>query len=162
MTQDAQFTADVATTDNAQKPEFSIQRIYIKDLSYEVPNSPEIFKTEWSPKVELNLEITHKKITDDIYEVVLKLTVTTKLQDKAAFLAEIQQAGIFTLKNFSEKHLDAMLGSFCPNILFPYAREVVSDTVSRGGFPPLYLAPVNFDALYEQKLAKIQTASEEK
>jgi preprotein translocase subunit SecB len=134
--------------------EFSIQRIYIKDLSYEAPNTPKIFQTEWMPQVDFNLKIDSKKVTDDVYEVVLQITVTVKLKDTTAFLVEVKQAGIFTVKGFTKEQLDPMLGSFCPNILFPYARELISATISHGSFPALYLAPINFDAMYQEQLQK--------
>ena len=134
--------------------EFSIQRIYTKDLSYESPNTPEIFQIEWKPQVDLDLNSESKKLTDDIYEVVLKATVTVKLKDKTAFLVEIKQAGIFVIKGFAEDQLNHMLGSFCPNVLFPYLRELASETICRGSFPPLYLAPINFDAFYQEQLEK--------
>lgn len=132
--------------------EFSIQRIYTKDLSYEAPSTPDIFNAEWVPQVDFNLHTDSKKLADNIYEVVLQITVSVKLKDKTAFLVEIKQAGIFSLKGFSEEQIDPMLGSFCPNILFPYARELISETICRGSFPPLYLAPINFDAFYQEKL----------
>ena len=135
-------------------PEFVIQRIYIKDLSYEAPNAPEVFRDEWKPQIDLALDTSSKKISDETYNVVLKVTVTVRVKEKVAFLVEVEEAGIFTLKGFAEEQLDAMLGSFCPNVLFPYAREIVSETVNRGSFPPLYLAPINFDAIYQQKLEK--------
>lgn len=134
------------------QPEFGIQRIYIKDLSYESPGTPEIFQIEWAPQVDFNLHTDSKKIAENIYEVVLEVTVTVKLKDRTAFLIEVKQAGIFTIKGFTKEQLDPMLGSFCPNILFPYARELVSTTITRGSFPPLYLAPVNFDVLYQEQL----------
>ena len=142
--------------------EFNIQRLYVKDISFEAPNAPEIFQTDWEPDVKLDMDIDGKKLTDDLHEVVVKLTVTTKLADKTAFLVEIKQAGIFLIKNFTEEQLKSMYGSFCPNILFPYAREVISELTTRGGFPPLYLAPINFDALYQQKVAAEEEGGEGK
>ena len=135
-----------------KNPEFNIQRLYVKDISFETPNSPEMFQAEWKPEVNVDLNVETNKLSADVHEVVLKITVTTKLDKKTAFLAEVSQAGIFTLKNFDNEQFQAMLGSFCPNILFPYAREAVSNLTNRGGFPPLYLAPINFDALYQQQL----------
>lgn len=135
-----------------QGPVFTIQRIYIKDVSYEAPNSPKIFREEWKPEVNVDLQTKTDKIEDDIYDVLLHLTVTVKMGDKTAFLCEVHQAGIFTLKGFPEEQLNHALGSMCPNILYPYAREAISDIVTRGGFPQLLLAPVNFDALYLQHL----------
>ena len=135
-----------------EQQEFIIQRIYTKDISFEAPNTPEIFQTEWNPNVDLKLSTDFKNIEGDNYEVVIQITVTTTLSDKTAFLIEVKEAGIFTLKNFPKEQLDPMLGSFCPNILFPYARELISETVSRGSFPPLYLSPINFDAFDQEKL----------
>lgn len=134
--------------------EFGIQRIYTKDLSYETPHTPDIFQNEWTPEVDMNLQTDSKKLAENIYEVVLHITVTAKLKNKIAFLVEVKQAGIFAIKNFTKEQLDPMLGSFCPNILFPYAREIISTTISRGSFPVLHLAPINFDAFYQDKIEK--------
>jgi preprotein translocase subunit SecB len=133
-------------------PVFTIQRIYTKDVSFEAPNTPDIFKAEWKPDVNVDLQTKTNPLEDGIYEVILHLTVTVKMQDKNAFLIEVHQAGIFTLKGFPEQQLGHAIGSMCPNILYPYARETISDIVTRGGFPQLLLAPVNFDALYLQHL----------
>jgi len=129
-----------------------IQRIYLKDVSLETPNSPAIFTQQWKP--ELNLQLGHKSapLTDDNYEVVLMLTITAKIGDKIAYLAEIQQAGIFTLKGFAQNQLGPMLGAYCPTILFPYARQAIDELTVKGGFPPLMLKPVNFETLYLQHL----------
>jgi preprotein translocase subunit SecB len=135
-------------------PHFEIQRIFIKDVSYEAPNTPQTFTEEWKPEVSLNLETKSNKIQDDLHEVVLSITATVNTGKKTAFLIEVHQAGVFKISGFPADQLHQMLGSFCPNILFPYAREVVSDTVVRGGFPQLILAPVNFDALYAQHMDK--------
>jgi preprotein translocase subunit SecB len=131
--------------------EFAIHRIYINDLSFEAPDSPKSFKEEWKPEVDLNLDTRHELLEDNLYNVTLQLTATTKINDKVMFIAEVQQSGIFLVKDFPEEQMGELLGSFCPNVLFPYAREVISDVVNRGGFPPLYLAPVNFDAIYQQR-----------
>jgi len=131
---------------------FEIQRLYTKDLSFESPNSPQLFLREWQPEVNIDLNVEHSKIEDDIYEVALKITVTAKAEDKTAFLVEVQQAGIFTVGGFEQDQLNHMLGSLCPGILYPYARETVSDLVNRGSFPQLLLSPVNFDAFYQQKM----------
>lgn len=135
---------------DGKEPEFGIQRIYVKDISFETPNTPHIFLEEWKPEMNLDLGTKTSKLEDNIHEVVLTVTVTVKVGEKVAFLAEVQQAGIFSLANFDEEQLKQMLGSFCPNIIYPYAREIVTDLVVRGGFPQLYLTPVNFDALYQQ------------
>ncbi len=139
-----------------QAPEkrFLIQKIYVKDISFETPNSPHIFREKWEPDVSMQMGNTVIALSPDVQEVVMAVTVTAKVNDKVAFLVEVHQAGIFTVEGFSAEEMGQVVGSFCPNILFPYAREVVSDLVTRGGFPQLLLAPVNFDALYAQHLAK--------
>ncbi|EKD45475.1 MAG: hypothetical protein ACD_69C00274G0003 [uncultured bacterium] len=150
---------EIVASQSELQHEFNIQRIYTKDISYEAPSAPDIFHIEWSPQVDLNLHTDSKKLSEDTYEVILQITVTVKLKDKTAFLVEVKQAGIFTLKNFTTDQIDPMLGSFCPNILFPYARELISETVCRGSFPPLYLAPINFDAFYHEQLQQRKNAS---
>jgi preprotein translocase subunit SecB len=140
------------TTDNPQQGKFNIHRVYIKDISFEAPNSPQVFNEKWQPKNGMDLNTTAQKLADNLYEVVLSITVTVKNGEQTAFLVEVHQAGIFQVEGFAEDQLQAVLGSFCPNIIFPYAREAVSDIVSRGGFPQLLLAPINFDALYQQHL----------
>lgn len=145
-----------AETDNQQR--FHIQKIYVKDLSFETPNSPQIFSEKWKPEVNLEIRNTAKVLADDVHEVILSLTATVKIEDKVAYLIEIQQAGIFNISGFEKNNLAAMVGSYCPNILFPYAREGVSDIVSKGGFPQLVLAPVNFDSLYNQHLQSMQNS----
>jgi preprotein translocase subunit SecB len=136
--------------ENAQGPQFAIQRVYVKDISFETPNSPAIFQKEWAPEVKLDLDTSSNKLGDGVFEVVLALTVTATIGEETAFLCEVQQAGIFTLAEMEEGQMAHMLGAFCPNILFPYAREAVSSLVNRGTFPQLNLAPVNFDALFAQ------------
>ncbi len=138
--------------DRAQTPQFEIQRIFVKGISFEAPNTPHTFAEEWKPEVSLNLETKSNRIQDNIHEVILSITATVTTNKKTAFLIEVQLAGMFIINGFPNEQLHQMLGSFCPNILFPYAREVVSDTVVRGGFPQLILAPVNFDALYNQHM----------
>ncbi len=134
------------------QPQFAIQRIYIKDLSFETPNTPAIFKAEWQPEMNVDLNTQANPLDKDVYEVELRITVTAKLQDKVAYVAEVKQAGIFTLSGFEDDQLKAMLGSFCPNILFPYVREGIADVINRGSFPQFNLAPINFDALYLEHL----------
>lgn len=140
----------------SKTPEFAIQRIYVKDLSLETPHSPMIFQEEWQPNVDVQLNVSTQKLAESVFEVKLSITVTSHLKDKVAFLAEVHQAGVFTIAHFTEPQLHRMLGSYCPNILFPFARELVSDLIGRAGFPPLYLAPINFDALYEQQMGEQQ------
>jgi preprotein translocase subunit SecB len=149
-------SASKNNTAAASAPNFEIQRIYIKDISYEAPNTPHTFVDDWKPEVQLNLETKSTKIQDNLHEVVLSVTATVASNKKSAFLVEVHQSGVFMISGFPNDQLQQMLGSFCPNILFPYAREVISDVVVRGGFPQLILAPVNFDALYAQHLEEQQ------
>ena len=140
-----------------QEPQFAIQRVYTKDISFETPNSPDVFQKEWKPEVQLDLDTKSAKLADNTFEVVLSITVTVKVGEMTAFLAEVQQAGIFTIANIPEAQLAHTIGAFCPNTLFPYARETIASLVNRGSFPQLNLAPVNFDALYASYV-KQQTA----
>ncbi|WP_031433862.1 protein-export chaperone SecB [Methylomarinum vadi] len=146
-------------TKTTEEKQFSIQKIYTKDISFETPNAPKVFTSKWEPSVDFNLGTNVETLENNLFEVSLTVTVTVKTADTTAYLVEATQAGIFTLSGFTEQEMGPMLGSFCPNILFPYAREVVSDLVSKGGFPQLLLAPVNFDALYAQHLQQSQQQS---
>jgi preprotein translocase subunit SecB len=139
-----------------EEKQFSIQKIYTKDISFETPNSPQVFAGKWEPTVDFNLGTTNQPLEETMFEVSLSITVTVKSLDNVAYLVEVNQAGIFSISGFSDEEKAPMLGSFCPNILFPYAREVVSDLVGKGGFPQLLLAPVNFDALYAQHIQQTQ------
>jgi preprotein translocase subunit SecB len=137
----------------ASKPaeqQFVLQKIYLKDTSFETPNSPAVFTEEWKPEINVELSTAGKPLTDEMMEVVLTVTVTAKLGEKTAFLVEVQQAGVFTIVGFNTEELAHMQGSYCPSLLFPYAREAISDLIGKGGFPQLLLAPVNFDALLAQ------------
>ncbi|SMF96692.1 preprotein translocase subunit SecB [Methylomagnum ishizawai] len=147
---------------NAQQPErqFALQKIYIKDVSFETPHSPEVFTLNWEPKVEFNLASNAQQLQEGLFEVGLTVTLTVKVVDKTAYLIEICQAGIFSILGFQEQEYGHLLGSYCPTVLFPYAREAVSDLVIKGGFPPMLLAPVNFDALYMQHLQQLQQQAE--
>jgi preprotein translocase subunit SecB len=142
--------------ENQTEKQFSIQKLYVKDVSFETPNSPVIFTQQWEPKVEVNLASNAQTLQEGLFEVTLTVTVTVKVEDKTAYLIEVCQAGIFAISGFEENELSPMIGSFCPNILFPYVREAISDIVNKGGFPPMLLAPVNFDALYMQHLQQLQ------
>ena len=132
--------------------QFSLQRIYVKDVSFETPQGHEVFRQQWKPRVNLEMNTRQNRIDDNNFEVVLTLSVTATQDDKTAFLAEVQQAGIFFVAGMNEAQLRQALGTVCPNILFPYAREAIDNLVTRGSFPALMLAPVNFDALYQQAL----------
>lgn len=136
--------------------EFGIHSIYLKDVSFEAPNSPEMFKTQFQPEIQMNLNLETNALEDNVFEVVLSVTVTAKANDKSAFLVELQQAGVFTLRGFTDENMGPMLGIYCPNVLFPYARESVANLVSKGGFPQLLLEPVNFEALYAQHIEQQQ------
>lgn len=142
--------SEKSTETNTPEMNFVIQRIYVKDASFEAPHAPQIFKEEWKPEVNVDLQTKTNNLEEGIHEVVLHLTVTVKMGEKTAFLVETQQAGIFTIKGFPQEQTNQALGAMCPTILYPYARETISDLVTRGGFPQLLLAPVNFDALYIQ------------
>jgi preprotein translocase subunit SecB len=140
--------------------QFAIQKLYVKDVSFETPNSPVIFTENWQPKVEFNLSTNTQNLQENVYEVALTSTITVKLEEKTAYLIEMTQAGIFTIAGFDQEELAPMLGSFCPSVLFPYAREAVSDLVIRGGFPPMLLAPVNFDAIFMQHMQQLKEQQE--
>ena len=139
-----------------QQPFFNIEKIYVKDLSLEVPNAPQIFMAPEAPQLEVQLSQSVQALDGAMFEVTLKVTVTAKAGDKTVFLVEAAQAGIFQIRNVPQPDMDSILGMVCPNVLFPYARETVSDTVNRAGFPPVLLAPVNFEALHQQRVAEQQ------
>ena len=144
-------------TDQQQPvPVFNIEKIYIKDLSVEVPNAPAIFLERDTPQIDMQLNTTSEMIQDGIYQAVILLTISAKIQDKTAFLVELQQAGIFRIENMPAEAMGPAVGVGCPNILFPYAREAVSDAVMKAGFPPLMMQPVNFEMLYLQQQAAAQ------
>ncbi len=149
--------------DEAAAPEnqgqFGLQRIYLKDFSYEAPNTPQAFKSEWKPDVNLELNNKSQQIEGDYYEVVLSATLTVNNADKPAYIVEIHQAGLFLIKGINQQQLPQLLGSYCPGILFPYAREAISDIVGKGSFPQMLLAPVNFDALFAEAMKRRQQQS---
>lgn len=137
--------------------QFTLQRIYVKDLSFETPNAPKTFLSAWQPEVNIELSTQANRLEDGKnYEVVLSLTVTAKNDNSTAFLVEVKQAGIFTIEGVPESQLAHLLGAYCPNVLFPFARETISDVVTRGSFPQLLLAPVNFDAVFAEAQRKRQ------
>ena len=143
------------------QPQFALQRMYIKDASFEAPNAPASFTKEWKPEIKLDLNSGARKLDEQHYEVTVKVTVTAKNADETAFLVEIEQAGLFTMASIPEEQLKPMLGAMCPNILFPYLREAIDGMVVKGGFPALMLAPVNFDALYQQRVQQEQQKAAE-
>ena len=139
--------------------EFAIHKIYVKDVSFESPNSPKIFTQDWNPETNVQINTQAQVLEEGLFDVELTLTVTAKVGENTAFLVEIKQAGIFQAKGFPEAQMGHLLGSYCPNLLFPYARAAISGLVSGGGFPDLALAPINFDALYAQHVEKMQKES---
>ena len=133
------------------QPNFSIARIYTKDLSLESPKSPKIFESNWQPKLGLDVDVQHSVLNEGLFEVVLKLAVTVTTEDQTAFLIEVQQAGIFAIAGFDDATRDQILGAMCPNILFPYARETIDMLADKASFPATMLAPINFDAMLEAR-----------
>lgn len=131
---------------------FNVQKLYLKDVSFESPSAPAVFSDGGQPELKMNLQQRVQSAGDDLYEVVLTVTVTCKIGDKTAYLAEVQQAGLFGLSGFEQDQLQATLGAYCPTILFPYARQQISELVAHGGFQPLLLQPVNFDQLYAEQV----------
>lgn len=141
--------------DEQVQQQFAMQRIYTKDISFESPSTPDVFKKQWQPKVNVDLNTKSDAIDEQgNFEVVLSITITAKVDEDTAFLVEVQQAGIFLITGFEGEDLRRVLGTAAPNILFPYARESIDALCVKGGFPPVMLAPVNFDALYQQALAQ--------
>ena len=144
--------------DSDTNPVFQIQRIYLKDLSLEQPNSPQILLEQQQPQVDINLTLSAENVTDGIYEVCVTATVNTKVGDKTLFLVEAKQAGIFEIRNVPQDQMQAIMGIACPQIVYPYLRSNVSDVVTRAGFPPVHLAEINFQAMYEQQQQAEQSA----
>ncbi len=139
-----------------------LQKIYIKDFSFESPSSPDVCTAgDWSPKTDLNLRSTHNAVRDDIHEVVLTITVNAKDEDKTLFLVEVQQAGLFQISGYLQEDFDTIVGTFCPNTLFPYAREIIASLVAKGGFPEFLLQPINFDALYAESRKQAAAQAEQ-
>lgn len=142
-----------------QQPSFQIEKLYVKDISLEIPGAPQVFLESQSPQLEIQVRNESAQIGEGLFEVVITVTVTAKSGDKTQFLAEAAQAGIFSLRNVPQADLEPLLAVACPTILYPYARETISDLVTRGGFPPVLLAPVSFEALYAQRLQQQQAAA---
>ena len=134
-----------------QQASFNIEKLYVKDLSLELPNAPQVFMQTESPQLDVQIHNESQPVTDTLYEVVVTATVTAKAGEKTMFLAEVAQAGLFSIVNVPAEELEPLLGIGCPTILYPYVREAISDLVTRGGFPPVVLAPVSFEALYMQR-----------
>lgn len=143
----------------ASEQQFSIEKIYIKDASLESPNVPAIFTIKWEPEINLQLASETKQVDASVYETILTLTITAKLGEKTAYLVEIKQAGVFTISGFDEAEMAPLVNSYCPGTLYPFAREAINNLVEKGGFPPLYLAPINFDAVWAQRQQEVAKAA---
>jgi len=139
-----------------QAPQFSIQRIYLKDMSLELPNAPQIFLEASAPSVEIQLDITNEVLGEGVHETAVRVTVTAKMADKVAFLVEATQAGIFTSQGIGGEQMEAVTNILCPSIIYPYLRSNIADSVQRSGFPPVHLAEINFEALFQQRIAEQQ------
>ncbi|RBO84686.1 protein-export chaperone SecB [Marinomonas aquiplantarum] len=150
-------TAATQETQEAQAPQLSLQRVFLKDISFESPRAPMIFQEEWKPEVGLELNTKSRQVGENVYEVVLEITVTVKNNNETGYLVQVQQGGLFVISGLDEQQLHHALGAFCPATLFPYARENIDAMVVKGSFPAIMLAPINFDALYVESLQKQQS-----
>ncbi len=159
MADDVQKTANSAAAEGSDAPMFQIQRLYLKDLSLEQPNSPQILLEQAQPQVDINLGLGAETVGEGMYEVTVTATVTTKVNDKVLFLVEAKQAGIFEIRNVPDDQLQPIIGIACPNIIYPYLRAIVSDVCTRAGFPPVILTEMNFQAMYEAQQAQAGAAT---
>lgn len=151
MAENEENTQETAAAPQQEGPQFALQRIYLKDSSFESPRSPAVFQSQWQPKINFDIKTRNSKLQEDVYEVVLVLTVEASLEEEVAFVVEVHQAGVFTAKDFEPAQLEHLLATVSTNILFPYAREAIDALVVKGSFPALALAPINFEALYAQQ-----------
>lgn len=144
--------------DNAKNagPAFTVEKLYVKDVSFEVPNAPAVFGEAGQPQLQMNLQQSVQRLNEQAYEVVLGITLTCNVNDKPVYLAEVKQAGVFGVVGFDAQTTDVLLGTQCPNVLYPYARQLISELISSGGFPPFVLQPINFEALYAESLRQRQ------
>lgn len=150
-----------ATSQQQNTPVFQLQRVYLKDLSLELPNAPRIFLETDTPEVDVSLNLSAERVAETIFEVVVTGTVTTQVKDQVLYLVEGKQAGIFEIANVPMEQLDPLLGIVCPNMIYPYLRSNIADAITRSSLPPLHLADVNFQAMYEQRLAEAQQAQQQ-
>jgi preprotein translocase subunit SecB len=148
------MTENTITNGGETGAQLSLQKVYVKDASFEAPGAPQVFQEQGQPQVQLNLQQQVSSIGENVFEVVLSVTVTCKLGEKTAYLAEVQQAGVFGMAGFDAAGRDAVLATYCPNVLFPYARQIVSDLIQNGGFPPFLLQPINFEGLYAEQMRR--------
>ena len=146
-----------APVDAATGPAFTVEKIYVKDVSFESPNAPTIFNDQVQPELQLNLNQQVQRLGENAFEVVLAVTLTCQAGERTAYVAEVKQAGVFGLVGLDPQSIDVLLGTQCPNILFPYVRQLISDLIQAGGFPPFFLQPINFDALYAESLRQRAT-----
>lgn len=156
----ADETTNGAAAEAALPTQFNLQKIYIKDASFEAPNAPQVFQEEGAPQLQLNLAQKVAQLGDNVFEVVLTVSLTCTLNGKNAYLAEVAQAGIFGVSGFDQRNTEALLATYCPNVLFPYARQAVGELVTNGGFPPYYLQPINFEQLYAEQLRRRQAGED--
>ena len=152
-------TPEVAAEEQSQQAQFQLQKLYMKDVSFELPNAPQIFQDDGQVEIKMNLAQRVENLAEGVHEVVLTVTVTANLAEKTAYLAEVQQAGIFAISGLNEQATHAAVNTLCPHTLFPYARRAITDLVADGGFPPLVLQPINFDQIYAQRMQEAQTQS---
>lgn len=151
-----------APSENAQNtgPAFTVEKLYVKDVSFEVPGAPAVFGDAGQPQLQMNLQQSVQRLNDQAYEVVLGITLTCNVNDKSVYLAEVKQAGVFGLVGFDAQTADVLLGTQCPNVLYPYARQLISELVQAGGFPPFLLQPINFEALYAESVRQRQNQAQ--
>mgnify|MGYP000123697213 CR=1 FL=1 len=161
MTEETTTAPEAAAAEAPAEPKFAVQRIYLKDLSFETPQGAEAFQKQWKPKVNQDLNTKSTKIEEGVYEVALRLTITVSDGEETIYLVEVEQAGLFTISGFPDQQLTQVLNTTCPAMLFPYAREVVDNTLTKGSFPPLMIPPINFDALFVQAMQQSQAKAEQ-
>ena len=154
-----ELTPEAAVEDQTQQAQFQLQKLYMKDVSFELPNAPGIFQDDGQVEIKMNLAQRVENLAEGVHEVVLTVTVTANLGEKTAYLAEVQQAGIFAISGLNEQATHAAVNTLCPHTLFPYARRAITDLVADGGFPPLVLQPINFDQIYTQRMQEAQSQS---
>ncbi|MEH6649556.1 MAG: protein-export chaperone SecB [Motiliproteus sp.] len=154
MSEENNENAEAAQATETAQPQFGIQRVYLKDVSFEAPGAPQVFSKQWKPDVNLELNTRTRALDNDLYEVVLTVTVTAKNDGETAFLIEVQQGGLFGISGLEQAQMQHTLGAFCPTILFPYAREAIDSLANKGSFPSLMLSPVNFEALFAEQMQK--------
>ena len=149
-----QTAPTLGAADASSAAQFTVEKIYVKDVSFEAPNAPQVFNETGQPQLNMNLNQKVGRLDGDLFEVVLGVTLTCTLNERTVYLAEVEQAGIFGLAGFDDRTLDMMLGTYCPNVLFPYVRQSISELITTGGFPPFYLQPINFEGLYAEGLRR--------